>query len=90
MKTREKRSLVASIMAGCFALLWIGGGVAALIVKSDKERAWLLYILSPLAIAYGVVWLLVMLHGRRLRPGETASGLKALAQLNLRHFKDIE
>jgi hypothetical protein len=90
MKTREKRSLLASIMAGFFSLVWIAGGIAALIVKSEKERAWILYILSPLAITYGLVWLLVMLHGRRLRSGETASGLKALAQLNFSHFKDLK
>jgi hypothetical protein len=87
MKT-QKRSFVTTIMAGMFALLWIAGGVAAPIIASDKERGWIVYLLSPFAIAYGLVWVLVMLHGRQLRRGETSSGLRALAQMNFSHFRE--
>jgi hypothetical protein len=65
----------------------MAAGVAGVLVKSEKKGAWILYLLSPCAFAYGVVWILVMLHGRQLKSGETVSGLRALLKLDFDHFK---
>ena len=83
----KERSLLTSVIAGSLALFWMAAGVAVLFVQSEKSGAWMLYLLSPCAFAYGVVWILVMLHGRQLKSGETVSGLRALLKLDFDHFK---
>ena len=83
----KKRSLVTSVIAGILALFWMAAGVAVVLVKSEKRGAWMLYLLSPCAFAYGVVWILVMLHGRQLKSGETVSGMRALLKLDFDYFK---
>lgn len=79
--------MAVSTLAGIFALIWIFAGVAAFVVEFDKEKAWLRFIIAPFSIFYGIVWVLVALHGRQLRSGETKSGIMALARLDFRHFK---
>ena len=84
---KQKRSFVVSILAGLFALVWISAGIGALVFGSNKERGWVIYLVAPLAIAYGLVWVIVMLNGRQLKNGELMSGFQALAKLDFDHFR---
>jgi hypothetical protein len=83
---RKEPSLLLSAFAGLLAVIWIGAGIAAAVIPMTGGR-WQYIIVAPFAIGYGVIWLVVMLHGRQLERGETIPGLKALFRGDLRHFR---
>jgi hypothetical protein len=83
---RKGSSLLLSAFASLLAVIWIGGGIAAAAVSMTGE-SWQYIIVAPFAIGYGVIWLVVMLHGRQLERGETIPGLKALFRGDLKHFR---
>jgi len=70
------------ILAALFAAIWIAGGIGAALVSITGGR-WQYILISPFAIGYGLIWVLVMLLGRQLKPGETLPALKALLSGNL-------
>ena len=53
-------------VAAVLAALWIGAGLAAALLGLARRR-WLLLLLGPLAIAYGLVWVRVARTRRRLK-----------------------
>jgi len=83
---RKEPSLIVSAFAGLLAVIWIAAGIVAAVVSMTGGR-WQYVIVAPFAIGYGVIWLVVMLHGRQLERGETIHGLKALFRGDVRHFR---
>jgi hypothetical protein len=83
---RKEPSLVVSAFAGLLAVIWIAAGIAAAAVSMAGGR-WQYFLVAPFAIGYGVIWLVVMLHGRQLKRGETIPGLKALFRGDLKHWR---
>jgi len=78
MSRRHESPRTVRIVAALLAMVWIGAGVAALIAGVTVQR-WLLSLAGLMALWYGVIWLFVARHGRRLTTRE------ALTPWRLRH-----
>ena len=83
---KQQRSPTVTAIAALLAALWIAAGIAATMAALTNRGSPLLFLLSPLAVCFGLIWILVMLHGRQLSVGELIPGLKALVRLDLKHF----
>jgi uncharacterized membrane protein HdeD (DUF308 family) len=66
MMPRDELSPTNRTVAAVLGFIWIVAGVSAAIGGMMKHR-WPALLLSPLAIAYGIVWLRVARTGRRLQ-----------------------
>ncbi|MDQ2928948.1 MAG: hypothetical protein M3R22_12445 [Pseudomonadota bacterium] len=57
------------LLAGLLGLVWIGGGIAALVIGIARS-GWAVIAMAVLAAGYGVVWLRVAARARLYEPGE--------------------
>ncbi len=57
------------LLAVILAVVWIGGGIAALVIGIARN-GWAVMAMALLAIGYGVVWLRVAARARLYEPGE--------------------
>ncbi|MCE3003388.1 MAG: hypothetical protein LW860_11925 [Xanthomonadaceae bacterium] len=80
-------SLWLRSLAGVVAAAWLAAGVVLLVLAWRERSRWGFAALAPLLLGYGVVWILVALHGRPRRTGETIAGLKALVRLDFAHLR---
>jgi uncharacterized membrane protein HdeD (DUF308 family) len=63
---RDELSPVNRTVAAVLGLIWIVAGVAAALY-GVVQRRWPALLLSPLAVAYGFLWVRVARTGRRLQ-----------------------
>jgi len=53
-------------VAALLAIVWLLGGLGAVCLGLARQQ-WLIAIMGPLAIGYGLLWVKVAWTGRRLR-----------------------
>ena len=58
------------MVAGVLAVIWIGVGIAALVLGLTNHL-WVLVGLGPVVVWYGLIWIRVARQGRKLRLSET-------------------
>ena len=67
MKHSDTRNLTHTdrVIASVLAVLWLGAGLASLWI-AVFHNIWTGFLLGPLAIAYGVIWMRVSYTGEKL------------------------
>ena len=65
MLLRKESPRSVRIVGGLLAAVWIGAGLAALVIAVMKSR-WLLAVLGLAALWLGALWVRVVREGRRL------------------------
>jgi Flp pilus assembly protein TadB len=82
MNSRNQSTRTVRIVSTLLALVWLGAGLAAIVLALMNPSRWLLGVVGAAALCYGLLWMRVARLGRRLTLREALMPWRAGRQPN--------